>query len=74
MRSSGKLNFLQNYLKLLLQKFSIGAIQTPVIPENRTKIRNISLLSQNEYYLHMLTGYSPAAANDLPPIGRHQQA
>ena len=24
MRSSGKLNFLQNYLKLLLQQFSIG--------------------------------------------------
>ena len=40
MRSSGRLNF----LKLLLQQFSIGAIQTPVIPENRAKIRSISLL------------------------------
>ena len=74
MRSSGKLNFLQNYLKLLLQQFSIRAIQTPVILENRAKIRNISLLPPNEHYLHMLTGYSPAAANDLPPIGRRQQA
>lgn len=47
----------------------VGAIQTPVFSENRAKNRNINLLRQNEYYLHMLTVYSLAAANDLPLMG-----
>ena len=33
------------------------------------RIVTLTCRPQNGYYLHMLTGYSLAAANDLPPMG-----
>jgi hypothetical protein len=54
MRSPGMLNFLQNYLKLLLKQCSTGIIQAPVIPESIKTGQRLPAVTPNKTFATLL--------------------
>ena len=47
----------------------VGLFKLQLLQKIEQKVVTLACRSENEYYLHTLTRYSLAAANDLPPIG-----
>jgi len=54
MRSPGMLNFLQNYLKLLLKQCSTRIIQAPVIPESIKTGQRLPAVTPNKTFAILL--------------------
>ena len=47
----------------------VGLFKLQLFQKIEQKIVTLACRLEIEYYLHMLTRYSLAAANDLPPMG-----